>query len=238
MKLEKMSEIKNVTRAQKTLQVLLTRPRSELVGLGLIYGAPGLGKTRFAKRTAFSRDYIYFQLEATMNQRSFLKALLKTLQTFYSVPAPIKGNRHALFEEVREILLSAPDPVIFIDEIDYAFRDKQLLGTIRDLVDTTTVTIMLFGMQDAYHSLLKANAHYFDRCNAFCEFKTLSYDDTKLICQDVSDVEMSDEAIRWTHDMSKGTIRNIIKNINFFEQLAKAKGLKVITAKEIPEWQS
>lgn len=40
MKLEKMSEIKNVTRAQKTLQVLLTRPRSELVGLGLIYGTP------------------------------------------------------------------------------------------------------------------------------------------------------------------------------------------------------
>lgn len=236
MRLEKMSQIKNVKRAQQTLQTLLSRPRSEMVGLGLIYGAPGLGKTRFAKRTAFTQGYVYMQLEATMNQRAFLKALLRTLQTFYSVPAPIKGSRHVLYEEVRDLLLSAPDTVIFIDEIDYAFRDKLLLGTIRDLVDTTPVTIMLFGMQGAYHSLLKANAHYFDRCNAFYEFEALEIEDIKLICKDVSEVEMSAEVVKWIHESSRGTIRKIIKNIHYFEQVAKAKDLKRVTAGEIPKW--
>jgi replication-associated recombination protein RarA len=234
MKLEKMSAIENVTRAQNTLNILLTRPRSEMVGLGLIYGAPGLGKTRFAKRTAFTKGYVYMQLESTMNQRAFLKSLLRTLQIFYSVPAPIKGSKQQIFEEVRDILLLAPDTVIFIDEIDYAFSDKAMLGTIRDFVDTTTATIVLFGMQGAYASLLKANAHYFDRCNAFCEFQSLSRADTALICKEVSDVELAPEALKWIHDSSRGTIRKVIKNINFLEQVAAAKGLKTITAKELP----
>ena len=50
---------RNVKEADAKLQYLLTRPRSEMVGLGLFYGAPGTGKTRYAMRTAFSSGYIY-----------------------------------------------------------------------------------------------------------------------------------------------------------------------------------
>lgn len=234
MKSEMMSNIKNVQRAQDALNILLTRPRSEMVGLGLIYGAPGLGKTRFAKRTAFTKGYIYLQLESTMNQRAFLRALLWTLQVFYSTPRPIRGSKQQIYDDVKDILLAAPDTVIFIDEIDYAFRDRDLLGTIRDLVDTTTVTIMLFGMQGAYSSLLKANAHYFDRCNAFCEFQALAPEDTALICKDVCEVELAPEAVQWVHKSSRGTIRRIMQSINYLESLARATKVNVITEKELP----
>jgi replication-associated recombination protein RarA len=231
---ECMSNIQNVKRAQDTVNILLTRPKSEMVGLGLIFGAPGLGKTRFAKRTAFSQGYVYMSIESSMNQRSFLQKLLAALQYMYSVPSPIKGSKQKVFDEIKDILNNAPDTVIFIDEVDYAFRDKQLLGSIRDLVDNTLVTIVLFGMQDAYASLLKANAHYFDRCNAFCEFQSLSAADTALICKEVTELDIDMEVVNWMHETCRGTIRKLIKQINYFEILAKSRKLSIITAKEIP----
>jgi len=41
---------------------LMNRPKTEMVGLGLIYGKPGLGKTTYASRIAFMRGYIYMRL--------------------------------------------------------------------------------------------------------------------------------------------------------------------------------
>ncbi len=223
----------NVVRATDKLNYLLTRPRNEMVGLGLFYGAPGTGKTRFAMRTAFSEGYIYMRLEAAMTQRGFLMKLYQSLQYMYSMPTPIKGTTQQLYNEVLEILTSAPNPVIFIDEIDYAFSHKGIIGTIRDLVDQSLVTIILFGMQDAKTQLLALNAHYFDRCNAFCEFRNLSIGDTALICQEVAEVEMDADVVKWIHNAGKGRARIIIKTLDWVERKGKSAQLKKVALKDI-----
>lgn len=230
---ECLSGIDNVKRAREAVNYLITRPRSEMVGLGLIYGAPGLGKTRFAMRTAFKSGYLYIRLDSTMNQRSFLVKLYQSLQYLYAVPAPIRGSRQKLYFEIVELLISSPQTVIFVDEIDYAFKDKALLGTIRDLVDETLCTIVLFGMQDAKQSLLRANAHYFDRCNSFCEFHKLSPADTALIIKDACQVEVDAEVANWIHKQSKGTVRQIVKLVDYCERVAKSKNLKIVKLDDI-----
>lgn len=230
---ECLSRIDNVQRATSAVNYLITRPKSEMVGLGLIYGAPGLGKTRFAMRTAFKNGYLYIRLDSTMNQRSFLTKLYQALQYLYSVPQPIRGSRQKLYFEIVELLIMAPDTVIFIDEIDYAFKDKALLGTIRDLVDETLCTIVLFGMQDAKASLLRANAHYFDRCNSFCEFHKLSLQDTSLIVKDACEVEVDKAIVEWIHKSSKGTVRKIVKLVDYCERVAKARNIKSLKLDDI-----
>lgn len=40
----------NVIAADRCIEYLLNRPKMEMVGLGLIYGKPGLGKTTYASR--------------------------------------------------------------------------------------------------------------------------------------------------------------------------------------------
>lgn len=55
MKPNKLVQIKNVIRADACIQFLMNRPKTEMVGLGLIYGKPGLGKTTYASRIAFMR---------------------------------------------------------------------------------------------------------------------------------------------------------------------------------------
>lgn len=228
-----MCNIQNVQNASDKLNYLLTRPRSEMVGLGLFFGAPGTGKTRFAMRTAFTEGYIYMRLEAAMTQRGFLTKLHRSLQYMYSMPTPIKGTTQKIYDDVVEMLIAAPNSVIFIDEIDYAFRHKAILGTIRDLVDQTLVTIILFGMQDAKNCLLALNAHYFDRCNAFAEFTNLEMGDTAMICTEASEVEMSPDVVKWVHKVGKGCARQIVKTIDYVERTARVKNLSKVEMSDI-----
>lgn len=230
---EVMSKIKNVQEAQRTVHYLLTRPRSEMVGLGLIYGAPGLGKTRFAIRTAIQQHYIYMQLDATMTQRSFLERLLLGLQRLYGFAMSPRGTNQTIFNDILTILHAYPEAVIIIDEIDYAFGKKPLLGTIRDLVDMSMATIILIGMAGAKASLLKANAHYFDRCNAFCEFHPLDLDDTRLICGEASEVELDAEVIQYIHKGSRGTVRKVVKLIDMAERAARENNLERVTMQDL-----
>jgi replication-associated recombination protein RarA len=229
-----LSKIENVQKANATLNYLTSRPRSEMVGLGLIYGAPGLGKTRWAQRTAYANNYhIYLRIDAAETQRSFLRKLYTSLQFTYGIPREIKGSKQKFYLESVDILVEAPQTVIFIDEIDYAFRDKKLLGSIRDLADETLATIVLIGMQDAKQSLLKANVHYFDRCNSFCEFRKLTAADTALICAEVPEVDLDMEVVNYIHGKTKGTLRQIIKAIDHFERIGRAKKLKALAMKDL-----
>jgi len=85
-----------------------------------------------------------------MSHRDFLVKLSHTLQYIYASPMPVKGNVSKLYDDIIDILVSAErPPVIFIDEVDYAFRNKGIIGSIRDMVDQSLVTIVLFGMQNA-----------------------------------------------------------------------------------------
>lgn len=229
-----LSNIENVKKGTALLNYLITRPKSEMVGLGLVYGAPGLGKTRWATRTAFANNFhIYVRIDAAETQRTFLEKLYTALQYTYGIPQKLRGSKQKFYLEIVDILVDAPQTVLFIDEIDYAFRDKKLLGSIRDLADETLATIVLIGMQDAKQSLLKANAHYFDRCNSFCEFRKLSPEDTALVCAEVSDVELEPEVVKYIHGKTKGTIRRIVKMVDFCERAARARKLKKVALKDL-----
>ncbi len=219
-----LTTTKNVKKAEAQLQYLLTRPRAEMVGLGLFYGPPGTGKTRYAMRKAFDENYVYLRLEAAMTHRGFLVKLSQSLQYMYAAPMPLKGNTQQLYNDVLDMLVSASEPpTIFIDEVDYAFRHKGIIGSIRDMVDQSLATIVLFGMQNAKAELLRLNAHYFDRCNSFAEFKNFDIDDTALICKEVCEIELTPDAVKWVHNTSKGCARQIVKTLDFVERKSKEK---------------
>ena len=55
MKQGTLVRTQNVIAADKCIEYLQTRPKLEMVGLGLLYGRPGLGKTTYASRIAFSQ---------------------------------------------------------------------------------------------------------------------------------------------------------------------------------------
>ncbi len=220
---------KNVTKAYDLFDYLIKRPKTEMVGLGLIYGPPGLGKSRFARQSAIQNDYIYFRLEATMTAKSFAGRLLERIYYHFGMPKiGVRGTANDIFLRCVDILSNFENTVIVIDEIDYAFKNKKILGSIRDIVDQTLSIIVLVGMSNAKDSLLSADAHYFDRCNFFCQFKPLDIDDLILISKEVCEVEVDKPVIKHIAKRTKGNIRKFIKSLYSLENLAEAQDLTII----------
>lgn len=233
MKEHIMSKTSNVMAGIQTIDYLLQRPKSELVGLGLIYGRPGLGKTRFARRIASEQGYLWMKLDATSTTKTFVQELFNGLKysggQINEVPV---GTTNGIFTRCLELLSDMPNTVIILDEIDYAFQDKKLLGTVRDIVDETTAALVMVGMGDARNQLLKANSHYFDRCNSFCEFKPLTLADIRLVISDICDYKVADDLSHHLWKVTGGNLRQTVKLLNLVEKIGKAKHLSTVSLKD------
>jgi len=218
LKQNQLVRISNVVEADQCVNYLLNRPKMEMVGLGLIYGLPGLGKTTYAQRMAFQRGYIYLRLEATTTPKSFavdlITALYQRFNLGYNVPY---GTTNNLFKLSLQILEEQEDMVIVIDEIDYAFKHEKLLGAIRDIVDETLTVVILVGMQNAKDRLSQINEYYFDRCNSFYEFKPVCRKDIKILAKEVLDVEVTEKIVDLIHESAKGNLRKAMKMMHSIE---------------------
>jgi Cdc6-like AAA superfamily ATPase len=214
MKQGKLITTTNVVRADRAIEYLRKRPKLELVGLGLVYGKPGLGKSTWASRTAFSKGYIYLRLESTTTPKNFAQRLLSSLACRYNYGnVPTCGATNTIFKRCMAILENHEDAVIIVDEIDYAFSNKQLLGAIRDIVDETLAIVILVGMQNVKEKLLQVNEYYFDRCNVFCEFGSSDKKDISELCRQVMDKTPNDAMQEMIYRESTGNLRRAVKLI-------------------------
>ena len=219
MKPNKLVQIKNVIRADACIEFLMNRPKTEMVGLGLISGKPGLGKTTYASRIAFMRGYIYMRLESTTNPKSFVTDLLTALYRRFGMGEFIpSGTTNNLFKYCLKLLDDNPETVIVIDEIDYALKHERLLGAIRDIVDETLTIIVLVGMQDARNKLAAINRHYFDRCNYFYEFKKVGKDDIRKIAKEVMEIPVDESVVNKIDFNCEGNLRKAIKIMYIIER--------------------
>ncbi len=224
-----LARINNVQRASELIEYLKNRPKTEMVGLGLIYGEPGLGKSRFARLSAIQNDYIYFRLEASMTLKNFAIKLLEMIHFHFSIPKmKITGNANVIINKALDVLRNYENTVIVIDEVDYAFKSAKILGTIRDIVDETLSIVILVGMADAKEKLLTLDTHYFDRCNFFCEFKPLNSEDIHLICKEVCEVKIDPRLVKALSEKTKGNIRKLIKILYSIENLAENENIKEV----------
>lgn len=214
MKQGKLITTANVVKADRAIEYLQHRPKLELVGLGLVYGKPGLGKSSWASRTAFSKGYIYLRLESTTTPKNFAQRLLSSLSSRYNYGnVPTCGATNTIFKRCMAILENHEDAVIIVDEIDYAFSNKQLLGAIRDIVDETLAIVILVGMQNAKEKLLQVNEYYFDRCNVFCEFGSSDKKDISELCRQVMDKTPNEAMKEMIYRESTGNMRRAVKLI-------------------------
>ena len=235
MKIKQLVEIENVKGANRVLRNLIDRTRTENVGLGLFYGRAGLGKTRWATRIAQDNGYIYMRLEANVRPKDFLRNLLSKL-VFKEMPYyEVIGTQNEIYNQILDIVQSDSNLVIVVDEIDYGFATDKILASIRDLADQSLTTFVLLGMERSKEKLMQMNSHYFDRCNAFFEFRALSFEDTKLILHEVCDVTVDDEIVKFVHSKCKGTMRIINKYIDALERIAKKLKRTELTFDDIRE---
>lgn len=188
-------------------------------GMGLVCGEPGLGKTQTINWWAFKNDALLIRCTQLMTSRWLLTEILEAMGEITSLR--VADN----FKLVIRNLLVKPQ-VIIVDEIDYLTVDSRAVETLRDIHDKTNVPVVLVGMINA-KSRLKKFSHLYDRLSEIVKFERFSKSDIKTIVQELSEVEMTDCAIKYIYS-HLNRFRQIVKVINKTENLAKANGLNSI----------
>lgn len=188
-------------------------------GMGLVYGEPGLGKSQAINWWAFKNDAILVRCTQLMTAKWLLTEILDYMSEIkpYSVSD--------CFNEVIRNLLITPR-VLIVDEIDYLTIDSRAVETLRDIHDKTNVPVILVGMTNA-NSRLKKFSHLYDRLSEIVKFEKFSKNDIKTIVKELSEIEMTDCAIKYIYS-NLNRFRQIVKVINKAEILAKANGLSSI----------
>lgn len=195
--------------------------------IGLIYGEAGLGKTKTAQYLAIKFDAIYVRAINSMTPKWLMEEIAKELD---EIPRFFTAD---IFRQCVNTLRQNPQ-IIIIDEIDYLLKDFKTIEILRDLHDETGVPIILVGMDLAKHKL-KKYTHLYDRISEIYHFTEFDFKDIKQITEELSEVEITDCAIKVI--LSKATrFRQIVQITDKFEQAAQANSLTQINeniAKEI-----
>ena len=192
--------------------------------MGLIYGDPGLGKSRTAVWWATQNDAVYVRAQNKMTCRWLLEKIV------YELGESPSRKMADLIEQCITHLRLKPQ-VIIIDEVDYLINRHRIVETLRDLHDLTGVPIVLIGMQEAKTKLGKYR-HLYDRISEIIEFKPFSKDDLDVIVEELSEIKITDEAKEIFFEKTN-RFRQVIKGISLLENLAKTNGLNKIDVKQV-----
>ena len=221
---------KNVERGLECLSYILSRPVAHQVGMGMIYGKPGLGKTQFSMRYAIEHDSVYLSALKASTPKSFTVALLSKLRERYepSLNEPIIGPKARLFRDILDTVNrhTTKDhmPLILIDEVDNIihYPHEEIIGMLRDIADNTVAGVVLVGMQDLREKVMKLNSHYYNRFIYFAEFKPLTDNDVLMMCSQLSTIAIAEDLAKFTNEKPQagGDARKVIKAIRLYEEIA------------------
>ncbi|MCD8480536.1 MAG: hypothetical protein LRZ88_10165 [Candidatus Cloacimonetes bacterium] len=84
-------------------------------------------------------------------------------------------------------------------------------------MDETLAVVVLVGMQNAKDRLNQINEYYFDRCNYFYEFQSVSLEDIGQITREVMSVDCNEAMVKYIHHNSAGNLRKAVKIIHMLE---------------------
>ena len=248
-----LCNIKNVQKAMQAVSYLTNRPKTELPGFSLMYGYPGVGKTRLGERLAYKHRMIYIRVRTVATPKSFLLQLMKIIN--YRLPEDEREkesrlNRlatHELYQKTIDILNIHPEIMIIIDEFDHAVKNYKLRETIRDIGEETIASIILFGMEKIYNNLKKENPLFFDRCIINVKFCEPDLDDVGIVFKEVSDIIIKDDLIEETFNKirhpnpdkpqytERVNVRKVVKYIYMFEQFAAKRELTELSLSDFEE---
>ena len=193
-------------------------------GMALVYGEPGLGKTKTALWWIAQNDGVFIRTKKLMTGRWLLEEIVAELGE-----APMRRISD-LFRQAQEQLLEHPR-TIFVDEADYLSHDARVLETLRDLHDITGSPIVLIGMDQADKKLARYK-HLYDRFSEIVHFKSLTEQDIRMIADQLCEVALSDDAISYIAEQAN-RFRKIVVWLYRAEAIAKANSLKVVSVQHL-----
>ena len=215
----KIIPVKNVARLASAYQALESRPLNT-PGMGLVWGDTGRGKTTATTWLINRCNGIYVRALALWNASSMLRAIAEELDL------DTKGTRTALEVRVIERLAETQRP-LFVDEADHIVGNEQMMETLRDIHDLSTVPVIMIGMGQ----MRKKVARYEqleNRIMHWVEFSACDHEDAVTLSRGMCDVEVEEDLLNELIEMTRGEIRRLVVGLAQIEDEAKVQGLSKI----------
>jgi DNA transposition AAA+ family ATPase len=195
---------------------------SNVPGMALLYGEPGLGKTKVALWWVLNNDGVFIRTKKLMTGRWLLEEIVAELGE-----APMWRTAD-LFRQIQEQLLDRPRTVI-VDEVDYF--DARILETLRDIFDMTNAPMVFIGMGNADKKLMRYK-HLFDRFSEIIKFTDFAEVDVADIAEQLCEVALTPDAITYIHSKAN-RFRRILIALYRAETIARTNSLKTVSAEDL-----
>lgn len=210
----------NVRRFMAGLEVL-RKPVKGRIGLMVVFGPYGSGKSELVNDLYSKRGIPYVRLGDKHTRRDLLDGLVRSLEVF---PKYRSGD---IFKQLLNILDENSKPLI-IDEADYLIESRTI-ETVRDISDMTNAPIVLVGMEE-FESKLKAYPHLVDRITSTVRFELLDLQGVTEYAEQICEVKLTPSALQYIHAREKGRLRMTTTWLERAERLAAMNDLEVVDA--------
>ena len=219
----------NVGRLVEALDALRYRAGSE-EGMGVLYGAPGEGKTTAMTYAVNRVSGVFLRARVTWTVTSMLKALCIELEL---EPGYFKDP---MVEAVIDELRKRPR-VIFMDESDYLLRQSEMLDVLRDIYDNAKVPIVLVGMEKIALKMGTSDRYnrFKRRITQWVKFDGISVPDTQSLISELCEIQVEEDVVEPLHAAGQANIGEIVRLLQEAEAYAGVNDLSAMGAVEFDE---
>jgi len=216
------ASLKNVALAMRVMDHLIHRAPT-MPGMGVMYGASGLGKSTAMAAVATRRRAYYIECRSYLTKKSLLLLLLEEMGI-------LPGK--TIYEMVKQIgqqLNDSGRPLI-IDEMDHIV-DRNMVELVRDIYEVSNAPILMVG-EERFPSKLKRWERFHNRVLDWCPAEPTDLEDAKKLAKLYSpDVEIGEDLLEAILTATRGVTRRVSVNIENVRQEAKKAGARTIDAK-------
>lgn len=203
----------------------------------MVTGNPGIGKSKSVERWASDHDALYLRAVTDMKHKFFLEQLVAIAGIDLAAQRDGKGKvsvRAARTKNEIQARLTGQIAMrqcpIVIDEIQHLLvNDAYLLEVVRDIADLTGVTVIFVAGVADLGRQLKDYPQISSRIYKEVEFTQWAFQDIKLACKQLAEVDIEDALIERLSNDSKGIMRLVMNGISNIERIAIANHKTIAT---------
>lgn len=216
-----LAKTKNVRKFLAVLSELRNRPMG-VEGMGILWGAPGEGKTTILAYATNQFNGIFIRARRSWTMTSLLESIVTEMG------GTVNGRRSKMEDWIEKKLMeSAEERIILVDEADYLFgrsmASNDMLDVLRDIYDQTGTPVILAGMENIARRI-QEEGRFARRITSWVEFKGIDLDDARIVADTLCDVTVADDLLAHLHKECKASIGNIVPGLSKIESFGKTNG--------------